>query len=85
MLFRSTYSQINEGKEGLKCLSFNSAKIDEFSYVPDYEEQQQDIDIPLGQIRRKIDFKKMVPIVQLVFNTAWTVANADHRIQVDRK
>jgi hypothetical protein len=55
----ATYSETNEGKEGLKCLSFNSAKIDEFSYVPDYEEQQQDVDIPLGQIRRKIDFKKM--------------------------
>jgi hypothetical protein len=55
----ATYSEANEGKEGLKCLAFNSAKIDEFSYVPDYEEQQQDIDIPLGQIRKKIDFKKM--------------------------
>jgi hypothetical protein len=52
-----TYSEVNEGKEGLKCLSFNSAKIDEFSYVPDYEEQQQDIDIPLGQIRRNVDFR----------------------------
>lgn len=52
-----TYSEVNEGKEGLKCLAFNSAKIDEFSYVPDYEEQQQDIDIPLGQIRKNVDFR----------------------------
>jgi hypothetical protein len=52
-----TYSEVNEGKEGLKCLSFNSSKIDEFSYVPDYEEQQQDVDIPLGQIRRNVDFR----------------------------
>jgi hypothetical protein len=55
----ATYSQTNEGKEGLKCVSFNSAKIDEFSYVPDYDEQQQDIDVPLGQIRKKVEFKKM--------------------------
>ena len=55
----ATYSEANEGKEGLKCLSFNSAKIDEFSYVPDYDEQQQDTDIPLGQIRRNVEFKKI--------------------------
>ena len=55
----ATYSSINENKEGLKCLSFNSAKIDEFSYVPDYEEQQQDSDIPLGQIRKTTTFKKL--------------------------
>lgn len=55
----ATYSEVNEGKEGLTCLSFNSSKIEEFSYVPDYEEQQQDIDIPLGQIRRKVNFQKM--------------------------
>lgn len=55
----ATYSQANEGKEGLKCLSFNSAKIDEFSYVPDYEDQAQDADIPLGQIRQKVSFKTM--------------------------
>ena len=52
-----TYSETNEGKEGLKCLSFNSAKIEEFSYVPNFEEQQQDIDIPLGQIRRNVEFR----------------------------
>jgi len=55
----ATYSEANEGKEGLKCLSFNSAKIEEFSYVPDYDEQQQDVDIPLGQIRRNVEFKKI--------------------------
>ena len=55
----ATYSEANEGKEGLKCLSFNSAKIEEFSYVPDYDDQQQDTDIPLGQIRKTVDFKKM--------------------------
>jgi hypothetical protein len=55
----ATYSSMNENKEGLKCLAFNSAKIDEFSYVPDYEDQQQDTDIPLGQIRRTTEFKKL--------------------------
>jgi hypothetical protein len=55
----ATYSEANEGKEGLKCLSFNSAKIEEFSYVPEYDEQQQDVDIPLGQIRRNVEFKKI--------------------------
>jgi hypothetical protein len=54
-----TYSETNEDKEGLKCLAFNSAKIEEFSYVPSYEEQQQDVDIPLGQIRRSVNFQKM--------------------------
>lgn len=54
-----TYSSTNEDKEGLKCLAFNSAKIEEFSYVPNYDEQQQDADIPLGQVRRNVDFQRM--------------------------
>jgi len=56
----ATYSETNEGKEGLKCLAFNSAKIEEFSYVPNYEEQQQDVDIPLGQIRRNVEYQGIV-------------------------
>jgi hypothetical protein len=55
----ATYSSMNENKEGLKCLTFNSAKIDDFSYVPKYDDQQQDTDIPLGQIRRTVEFKKL--------------------------
>jgi len=54
-----TYSTTNEDKEGLKCLAFNSAKIEDFSYVPSYDDQQQDADIPLGQIRRNVDFQRM--------------------------
>ncbi|MFQ5866355.1 MAG: M28 family metallopeptidase, partial [bacterium] len=31
----------------------------------------------------KIDFKKMEKIARLVYLTAWTVANLDHRLNID--
>ena len=48
----ATYSNANEGKEGLTCLSFNNSSISNFAYVPNYEEQPQDNDIQLGQIQK---------------------------------
>ncbi len=42
---------------------------------PDYHKETDEVE--------KIDFKKMTKITQLVFFTAWDVANRDDRVVVD--